>query len=302
MSQLQWFPGHMAKAKRQVAEDLSLVDVVAIVLDARIPRTSYNNDFRDLIGNKASLLVLNKEDLAASAVTANWLSYYRGMGQAAIALNAAQKQGVQQLQKKLLQLAEPKIAALLAKGRSRRPVRAMILGIPNTGKSTLVNALNPQASAKTANRPGVTRGKQWIRLSDKLELLDTPGILPPKLRNRQEALNLAVTGTLPQDIINAEEAALHLLKWLCLEAPQELKLRYNLTSPLTGEDGSPLPGELLLQEIGERRGLLLSGGKVSLEEASKLLLAEFRNGRLGRLSLEKPQEVSKRQSDEYAGK
>lgn len=278
---IQWYPGHMAKAKRNIAKDLQLVDLVIQVLDARIPFSSRNQDLKETIRGKTQVFFLNKADLAEANTTGAWQSFFRAEKSFAAAGNSSQKLGIKELLGTLRQAAEPLMCALEAKGRLRRPIRAMIIGIPNSGKSTLINAIASQAAAKTENRPGVTRGAQWVRTDLGFELLDTPGILWPKFATEDIAFNLAVTGAISDLVFPRDYVANRLAAWLAQEHPHALLERYKLGSfPLAPQD--------IIEAIGQKRGLLSSGGLVRRDDAALLLLKEFRNGKLGRFSLEKP--------------
>jgi ribosome biogenesis GTPase A len=279
MTVIQWYPGHMAKAKRNIEADMAAVDLSIVVLDARIPASSYNPDFDAILNQKPRLVVLNKSDLADPEITKKWLADFEKRGIGVVALNARNKQGVKELLKKIQLAAEPVMQALLAKGRRRRPIRAMVVGSPNTGKSTLINCLMPRATSKTGNRPGVTRGKQWVRINDKVELLDTPGVLWPKFEKPEVAFALAVTGAISTDVYDTHDVCLSLLAWIAANKPGALSARFKLTD----ESGSP---EELLLAIGKNRGLLAAGGAIREDEAARLVLAEFRNGKLGRFTLD----------------
>ncbi len=279
---IQWYPGHMSKAKKKIAEDLKLVDMVIEVLDARIPISSRNPDLPQMLGKKPVLLVLNKSDLADPIYTKKWLSFYRQQGQEAVPFVGQKKQGIKELLAATARLAEPTMLALEAKGRKRRLARAMVVGVPNTGKSTLINALCPQAIAKTANRPGITRSNLWIKAGNSLELLDTPGVLWPKFADQQVGFHLAVIGSIGENALDVYSLACWLAKELMQKYPSSLVERYQLAS-------LPEHPEELLEQIGRKRGMLLSGGIVNMEAATVLLLQEFRNGKLGRFTLEKPE-------------
>lgn len=284
MTVIQWYPGHMAKARRLMQEDMQVVDMSLVVLDARIPASSYNPDFDRILAAKPVIMVLNKKDLAEAGATRRWLAEYERRGLGAVAINAQQAQGVKDLQRVIMQTAEPLFAQLEAKGRRRRPVRAMVVGSPNTGKSTLINSLVPRAVSKTGNKPGVTRGKQWVRIGEQIELLDTPGVLWPKFEQEQVAFRLAVCGLIAETVYDYYQVALKLVLWLQANGAQELAERYKLAAAELAA-GEP---ELLLEAIGRRRGLLAAGGVVRLEETARLLLAEFRNGKIGRFTMDIP--------------
>lgn len=284
MTVIQWYPGHMAKARRLMQEDMQVVDMSLVVLDARIPASSYNPDFDRILAAKPVIMVLNKKDLAEAGATRRWLAEYERRGLGAVAINAQQAQGVKDLQRVIMQTAEPLFAQLEAKGRRRRPVRAMVVGSPNTGKSTLINSLVPRAVSKTGNKPGVTRGKQWVRIGEQIELLDTPGVLWPKFEQEQVAFRLAACGLIAETVYDYYQVALKLVLWLQANGARELAERYKLAAAELAA-GEP---ELLLEAIGRRRGLLAAGGVVRLEETARLLLAEFRNGKIGRFTMDIP--------------
>lgn len=278
---IQWYPGHMAKAKRNMIADLNLVDMVIEVVDARIPLSSRNPDVDAIVSKKPRLLVLNKKDLAEEKVTQYWLDYYKKQGFGAVAVNGAQKQGIRDLLAAAQVCAEPLWQEMERKGRLRRPIRSMVVGSPNTGKSTIINALAPKAVAKTGNKPGVTKGTQWIKTKNNIELLDTPGVLWPKFTDERVGFRLAVTGAISDLVFAQEDVALELLRWLLAENPKALQERYKL------DHLEELP-ELVLEQIAAKRGLLGAGGVVKTEPAAILLLNEFRNGKIGRFSLDKP--------------
>lgn len=287
MTIIQWYPGHMAKAKRLMEEDIQIVDMSLVVLDARIPLSSYNPDFNRILAKKPMVMVLNKQDLANSALTKSWLAYFKAQGQGAVAVNAQQTRGMQDLQRVIMQTAEPLFAELAAKGRRRRPIRAMVAGSPNTGKSTLINALAPKAVSKTGNKPGVTRGKQWVRLGEQIELLDTPGVLWPKFEQHSVAFRLAATGAISETVYDYYQVALELLEWLRQNGAPQLCARYKLAEAAIAD----CPIEQVLEMVGRSRGLLAAGGVVRPEETARLLLAEFRNGKIGRFTLDMPPEA-----------
>lgn len=278
---IQWYPGHMAKAKRNMIADLNLVDMVIEVVDARIPLSSRNPDVDVIVAKKPRLVVLNKKDLAEEKVTQYWLDYYEKQGFGAVAVNGAQKQGIRDLLAAAQKCAEPLWQEMERKGRLRRPIRSMVVGSPNTGKSTIINALAPKSVAKTGNKPGVTKGTQWIKTKNNIELLDTPGVLWPKFTDERVGFRLAVTGAISDLIFNQEDVAWELIKWLLEENPKALAARYKI------DDLASLPEEVL-EQIAGKRGLLGAGGVVRTEPAAVLLLNEFRNGKIGRFSLDKP--------------
>ena len=296
MTIIQWYPGHMAKAKKNMEQDIVTVDLSIVVLDARIPFSSYNPDFNKILKKKPILVVLNKADLANPAATKEWIKYYEKKDILAVAMNSQKKQGMQELMKKAVAAAEPVMQRLEARGRRRRPVRAMVVGSPNTGKSTLINAIMPKATSKTGNKPGVTRGKQWVRINDKIELLDTPGVLWPKFENPKVAFALAVTGAISNDVYDTYEVSLRLIDWLQANSPNALSGRFKIE---IADNDSP---EVILEKIGKARGMLAAGGVVRVEDAARILLAEFRNGKLGRFTLDKMPAAAKEIAEEKNNK
>lgn len=278
---IQWYPGHMAKAKRNIQADISLVDVFIQVADARAPQSSQNQELWGLCGNKPKVLVLNKRDLAEAPLTKEWITVFSRQGLLPCAVNAAQKQGVKELIASIRTATEPLMQSLEAKGRLRRPVRCMIVGIPNCGKSTVINALSPHAMTKTGNKPGVTRGRQWIKTDSGLELMDTPGILWPKFASYETAFRLAAIGTISDGVFPIFQVAEDLVSFLRQKRPESLLERFKL------KELREYPSEVL-EDLGRSRGLLSQGNTVRMEDAAFLLLQEFRSGKLGKFSLESP--------------
>lgn len=276
---LQWYPGHMRKAERLVKENLKLVDVVVELLDARVPLSSANPVLREIVGDKPRVIVLNKADLADEAATSTWVKYFAAQGLAAVPVDAVKGRGVKELVQAIAKYAKPKTDKLVQHGAKARAARCMILGIPNVGKSSLINRLSGGTKTKVENRPGVTRAKQWIRLGAQLELLDMPGILWPKFENRQAALHLAFTGAINDNVYDVASVVLLLLNTLREDYPADLVARYRLEGDLPS-------GTELLEEIGRRRGCLRAGGKIDYEKAEQIVLTDFRSGRLGRVTLD----------------
>ena len=276
---LQWYPGHMRKAERLVKENLKLVDVVVELLDARIPLSSANPVLREIVGDKPRVIVLNKADLADEAATRAWVKYFAEQELVAVPVDAVKGRGVKELVQAIAKCAKPKTDKLVQHGAKARAARCMILGIPNVGKSSLINRLSGGTKTKVENRPGVTRAKQWIRLGEQLELLDMPGILWPKFENRQAALHLAFTGAINDNVYDVASVVLLLLNTLREEYPADLVARYRLEGDLPS-------GTELLEEIGRRRGCLRAGGKIDYEKAEQIVLTDFRSGRLGRVTLD----------------
>lgn len=276
---IQWFPGHMAKTKRLITEHLKAVDLVAELLDARIPQSSANPMISELTAGKPRVVILNKADLADPEATKRWTAYYRAKGLQAIPLDSTKPQSKKVLIRAIHETAQPVIQKWLRKGLRNRPVRLMILGIPNVGKSTLINRLAGTKATRTANTPGHTRGKQWVRLQDGMDLLDTPGVLWPKFEDQTAAMRLAATGAIAGDVFDPDEIVPALMTTLAEVTPETLKEKYGI------EDVHADP-QLLIEAAGKRRGCLLPGGHVDYGRAQQAILFDFRNGRLGRITLD----------------
>ena len=276
---LQWYPGHMRKAERLVKENLKLVDVVVELLDARIPMSSANPVLREIVGGKPRLIVLNKADLADETMTRAWVKYFAGQGITAVPVDAVKGRGVKELVQAIAKCAKPKTDKLVQYGAKARAARCMILGIPNVGKSSLINRLSGGTKTKVENRPGVTRAKQWIRLGAQLELLDMPGILWPKFEDQQAALHLAFTGAINDNVYDVAGVVLLLLDTLRTKYPVVLSERFRLEGELPS-------GVMLLEEIGRKRGCLRAGGKIDYEKTEQIILTDFRSGRFGRITLD----------------
>ena len=276
---LQWYPGHMRKAERLVKENLKLVDVVVELLDARIPLSSANPVLREIVDDKPRVIVLNKADLADEAATRAWVKYFAEQELVAVPVDAVKGRGVKELVQAIAKCAKPKTDKLVQHGAKARAARCMILGIPNVGKSSLINRLSGGAKTKVENRPGVTRAKQWIRLGAQLELLDMPGILWPKFEDQQAALHLAFTGAINDNVYDVASVVLLLLDTLRTAYPSALIERYRLEGELPS-------GVELLEEIGRKRGCLRAGGRIDDEKAQQIVLTDFRSGRLGRVALD----------------
>ena len=288
---IQWFPGHMTKAQRMIEENLKMVDAVCEILDARIPRSSRNPDIDRLAGDKPRLVILNRTDLADPAITVRWRKYFEAQGLAILETDARTGKGVNGFASAIRRLLADKIKEYEAKGQVGRPLRVMILGIPNVGKSTFINKVAGRKTAKTEDRPGVTRSKQWVPIDKGLELLDTPGILWPKFEDQSVGLNLAYTGAVKDDILDVETLGCHLMTYLGENYPDALKAAYKLPAIPEREDGENdvAWGYRLLEAAGRKRGFLVSGGDVDTERMAKILLDEFRGGKLGRFTLELPE-------------
>lgn len=281
MKDIQWFPGHMAKTRRQIARSLPLVDAAAELLDARIPMSSRNPEMNRMTGKKPRLIILNKADMADPDVTQQWVSYYKEQGFAVITADSKAGKGVKQFAPALRELLRDQLARYEAKGMKGRPIRVMILGIPNVGKSSLINRLAGGKRAKAEDRAGVTRTQQWIKTTDGVELLDTPGVLWPKLDDQEAALRLAYTGAIRDQVVDIEALAMLLLEFLHASYPASLLTRYKLETEETS-------GDKLLELVGRKRGMLLSGGVVDTERAAITVLDDFRGAKLGRITLELP--------------
>ena len=282
MQNLQWYPGHMAKTRRMIEENLKNIDVVVEILDARIPFSGRNPNFDDIIMNKPRLVVMNKYDLADASITDKWTKWYQNQGIRVIPISCATGLGINKIAPEARELIKEKIEKAAASGRNIG-VKIMMVGIPNVGKSTLINRLSGKASAKTGDRPGVTRAKQWIRLANGLELLDTPGILPPKFEDQRVAVNLAYTGAIRDEIMEIELLAYSLLEYLRDNYRDNICQRYKL------DDIEGLAGHEILELIGRKRGCVISGGEIDTERAANILLDELRGCKIGKITLEKPE-------------
>ncbi len=281
---IQWFPGHMAKTRRAIKENLSLVDAVVEIIDARIPLSSQNPEMGRMTAGKPRLLVLNKRDMADNNVTDRWIQYFRSRGIVAVSMDCKSGKGLKSFSSALEnQLLKDLLETRRAKGMSGAPVRVMIVGIPNVGKSSFINRMSGSKKAKVEDRPGVTRTKQWVKLGDRIEMLDMPGVLWPKFDDQSVAHRLAFTGAIKDDILDIETLAMMLLEYLAANYPSCLKERYKMDVP------EGMPGKDLLELLGRKRGMLVSGGEVNTERAAIMLLDEFRAGKIGSISLEMPE-------------
>lgn len=278
--QFQWYPGHMTKAKRMMQENIKLIDIVIELVDARIPFGSRNPDIDQLAQNKSRLILLNKTDLADSRKTELWEQYFKEKGFFVGKVNSQKGTGVKAVQGIVMEACKDKIERDRKRGIKNRPIRAMIAGIPNVGKSTFINSLVGKACAKTGNKPGVTKGKQWIKLNKNIELLDTPGILWPKFEDQTVGLHLALIGSIKEEILNREEMAMELIPFLVKEYPGILAGRYQVD-----EESNTLK---ILEQIAENRHCKEKGNQLDYEKAAHILLEEYRNGKLGKISLEVP--------------
>ena len=280
---IQWYPGHMTKTRRQMEADLKQVDAVCEIVDARIPVSSRNPDIDAICGGKPRIIVLNRMDLADPAATKLWAAYFRGKGMTVVATDCKSRKGIGDFDPVVRLACKEKLDRDAAKGMNR-PVRVMVVGIPNVGKSTLINQISGRKGAKAENRPGVTRGKQWVTVNAGLQLLDTPGILRPKFEDPQVGMMLAYTGAVKEDVLDVEELAVRLMELLWQRYPQAVKDRYGIDMP---EDAA---GYELLTEAGRKRGYLLARGEINTERMARMLLDEFRGAKLGRFTLELPEE------------
>ena len=276
---IQWFPGHMAKTKRLIIEHLKAVDVAAELLDARIPLASANPMVEELLSGKPRIVLLNKADLADPGITKAWESYYKRKGVAAVSMSCGNGKDKKKFLRLIKEAAGPMLEKWKRRGLKTRSVRIMILGIPNVGKSTLINFISGTAAARTANTPGHTRGKQWVRLSQGLDLLDTPGVLWPKFEDQVAALRLAATGAIAGDVFDADTVVPELMRVLARTAPDALREKYGI------EDAAADP-QILLAQAGKRRGCILPGGAIDYARAQTMILNDFRSGKLGRITLD----------------
>lgn len=276
----QWYPGHMTKARRAMQEDIKLIDLIIELVDARMPLGSRNPDIDEMGKNKARLVILNKADLADAACNQAWIQWFSGQGIKAVEMNARSGQGMKAIQGAVAEVCREKIERDRKRGIQNRPVRAMVAGIPNVGKSTFINSFAGKACTKTGNKPGVTKGKQWIRLNKGLELLDTPGILWPKFEDQTVGMHLAFIGSINDEIVAMEELALELITYLTTRYSVMLQERYGIDT-----FGTPLQ---ILEQAAERRKCYKKGGVADLSRASRLIMDDFRSGKLGRISLEWP--------------
>ena len=280
---IQWYPGHMTKTRRQIEADLKLVDAVCEIVDARIPMSSRNPDIDAICGGKPRILVLNRMDLADPEATKKWAAFFREQGMSVIATDCKSRRGISDFTPAARRACAEKLERDAKRGMNR-PLRVMVVGIPNVGKSTLINQISGRKGAKAENRPGVTRGKQWVTVDAGLQLLDTPGILWPKFEDPRVGMMLAYTGAVKENVIDLEELACFLMTLLHKHYPKALLDRYQVEAP---ED---TPGWELLEQAGRKRGYLVSGGEVNLERMARVLLDEFRGGKLGKFTLEMPED------------
>ena len=278
----QWYPGHMTKAKRMMQEDIKLIDLVIELVDARVPISSRNPDIDELGKNKARLILLNKSDLAEEKQNDAWVDYFKNKGFSVVKVNSKRGGGIKSIQGVIQEACKEKMERDRKRGILNRPVRAMVVGIPNVGKSTFINSFAGKACAKTGNKPGVTKGKQWIRLNKNVELLDTPGILWPKFEDQTVGLRLAFIGSIKDEILNTEELAAEMIQFMKKHYPGVLAEKYSME-----EVEDPY---VCLGKIAESRHCLLKGNELDYSKAAILLIDDFRNGKLGRITLEFPED------------
>ncbi|MYL63770.1 ribosome biogenesis GTPase YlqF [Bacillus hwajinpoensis] len=279
---IQWFPGHMAKARREITEKLKMIDVVIELVDARIPLASRNPMIDEIVSSKPRLILLNKADMADNQKTAEWKHYFQSQGHKALAIDSQTGKGVKSIPAAARELMSDKIDRMIEKGMKPRAVRALILGIPNVGKSTLINRLAGKKIAKTGDRPGITKKQQWIKVGDEMDLLDTPGILWPKFEDQITGYKLAATGAIKDEILDFQDISVFVLKFMSEHYPDRLMDRYHL-------DHIPEDVVELFDEIGKKRGFLMSGGWIDYDKTAETILRELRSGKLGDVSLETPE-------------
>ena len=289
---INWYPGHMAKTKRQIAEDLKLIDVVIEILDARIPISSQNPDMRELTKNKKKIVVLNKSDLADENETLKWINKFKVEGASAISVDSNSGSSISKVEKEIENVMQEEMKKYEEKGRTGKAIRVLVLGIPNVGKSSFINRISKKNSMEVGNKPGITKQKQWIRLSNNIELMDTPGVLWPKFENEKVALNLAFTGTIKDDILPKIEVAYRLLKFLIENYLDNVLERYKLSKEeveeiLSADDEENNKIYEVMCLIGRKRGCIVSGGNIDDEKVSSIILEDFRSCRLGRITLER---------------
>lgn len=283
---IQWFPGHMTKTRRMIAANLSLVDAVVEILDARIPESSRNPEMDQMIGNKPRLFLMNKADMADPAMTDKWISHFRKQGIPAIPVDCKSGKGVKNFTGAIEQLLSELLERRRNAGMAGAPIRLMIVGIPNVGKSSFINRMAQSKRTKVEDRPGVTRTKQWVKIGSNMELLDMPGVLWPKFDDQEVAKRLAFTGAINDDVVDIETLAMLLLEYLAKTYPAALESRYKMT------EFTEMGGVELLETMGRKRGMLISGGEVNTERAAITLIDEYRSGKLGRMTLESPEELA----------
>lgn len=278
---INWYPGHMAKTKKQIIEDLKLIDIVIEILDARVPLASQNPDIEEIIKDKKKIIVLNKADLADNNITKKWVEFYENKGIKAIAVESNNSKGIKDVIDSIKLEYETIKEKYSKKGRIGKAIRVMVVGIPNVGKSTFINSIAKRNTAKVGNKPGVTKQKQWIKITNEIELMDTPGMLWPKLDDKDLAMHLAFVGTIGDNAIDKEEIAYYLLEYLIKNYPERIKERFNIEL----EEKETMD---VLESIARKRGAIISGGNINMQKISDIILNEFQNGKLGRITIELP--------------
>lgn len=290
---INWYPGHMAKTKKQIIEDLKLIDVVVEILDARIPTSSVNPDIRKYIEDKKKVVVLNKCDLAEEVENVKWVKEFQKQNVPAVLVDSNSGKGIQDVIRQIEKVYEETKKEYMDKGRVGKSIRVMVIGIPNVGKSSFINRITKKTSANVGNKPGVTRQKQWVRVNEKIELLDTPGVLWPKFEDEQIALKLAYTGTIKDDILQKVDISYNLLKYLLENEQERIVERYKISKEEIEEElenTDRMENENILEimyKIGRKRGAIVSGGHVDEEKVANIILEDFRSGKLGRITIEK---------------
>ena len=290
---INWYPGHMLKTKKQIIEDLKLIDVVVELLDARIPKSSRNPDIQKIVQNKKRIVLLNKSDLAEDRETKKWIEYYKNNNVTAIVCDANLGKGIKEILNQIEKSVEEETQKAALKGRVKKNIRVVILGIPNVGKSSLINRLCNKKTTIVGNKPGVTKQKQWVRIANNIELLDTPGVLWPKFEDETVALNLAYTGSIKDEVLETIEVAFKLLIYLYNNYKANLLERYKITESELDQIDSEDENEKLynlMKLIGRKRGAVISGGEIDDEKTAKIILSDFRSGKLGKITLEKVNE------------
>lgn len=292
---INWYPGHMAKTKKQIIEDIKLIDVVIEILDARIPISSQNPDVKNIIGNTKKIIVLNKCDLADEKENMKWKKYFEEKGIPTVITNTNSGNGIQEVIRKVQNIMILDLEQSSKKGRVGKSTRVLVMGIPNVGKSSFINKIAKRSTAQVGNKPGVTKQKQWIKVSNNIELLDTPGVLWPKFENQKIALNLSFIGTIKDEILEITEVAYFLVEFLLKNYSKNIIERYNLEEDQIKQIMLQAKSENekifeVMELIGKKRGTILSGGNIDEEKLSKLILQDFRSGKLGKISIEKVEE------------
>ncbi len=287
---INWYPGHMAKTKKQIIEDIKLIDIVVEILDARCPISSQNPDLKSMIGNKKKIIALNKSDLADEKETIIWKKYFEKEGIATAIVDSNSGKGINEIIRLIEKIMQEDLKNTNTKGRIGKSIRVLVVGIPNVGKSSFINRIAKRDAAKVGNRPGVTTQKQWLKVSNNIELLDTPGILWPKFQNEQIALNLSYTGTIKDEILEKTEIAFYLLKFLLQNYKTNIQERYKLSDDEIKEYIQDLSSENIVEImnlIGKKRGAVISGGRIDEEKVANILIDDFRKGKIGNISIEK---------------